>query len=79
MIALREKSLYYLNEIQDFMPAMHDIAIKTELLRKNNVSITEHCFIRMWNLLLNHTIVARRCLIMKNLYIIIELQEKDKA
>lgn len=38
------KSLYYLNEIQDFMPAMHDIAIKTELLRKNNVSITEHCF-----------------------------------
>ncbi len=37
-------TVYYLNEIQNFMPAMHCLTVKTDILRKNNISITEHCF-----------------------------------
>lgn len=38
------ESIYYLDELQDFMPAMHDITVKVDILKKNNISITEHCF-----------------------------------
>ena len=37
-------NIYYLDEIQAFIPNMHSIAVKVDILRKNNISITEHCF-----------------------------------
>lgn len=33
-----------LNECDNFIPAMHTVTVKTEILRKNHISITEHCF-----------------------------------
>jgi len=33
-----------LMELGDFMPAMHALTVKTEVLQKANVRITEHCF-----------------------------------
>lgn len=33
-----------LSEMQDFAPAMHTITIRTEILKKNPIHITEHCF-----------------------------------
>ncbi len=36
--------IYYLDELADFMPAMHDITVKVDILRENGISITEHCF-----------------------------------
>lgn len=35
----------YLNEFDHlYPPAMHSVTVKTELLRKNHIKITEHCF-----------------------------------
>lgn len=33
-----------LNECDGFIPAMHSLTVRTEILQKNNVTITEHCF-----------------------------------
>ena len=38
------ENTYYIDELSGFMPAMHDITIKTDVLRNNAISITEHCF-----------------------------------
>lgn len=35
---------YILNELDFFMPAMHSMTVKTELLKEKKVKITEHCF-----------------------------------
>lgn len=34
----------YLDELEDFMPAMHTLTVKTEILKNSNIKITEHCF-----------------------------------
>lgn len=39
-----EGSEYQLDDYPFFMPAMHTLTVKTELLQKNDLSITEHCF-----------------------------------
>lgn len=39
-----EGEIIYLDELTDFCPAMHDLAVRTELLQKNGIRITEHCF-----------------------------------
>lgn len=33
-----------LNKCDNFIPAMHTLTVKTEILQKNHISITEHCF-----------------------------------
>ena len=33
-----------IDECEDLIPAMHSLTVKTEILQKNHVSITEHCF-----------------------------------
>ncbi len=36
--------MVYLDELSDFAPAMHDLTVRTEILKKNNIHITEKCF-----------------------------------
>lgn len=36
--------VYFLDEIENFMPAMHCLTVKADVLRKNAIRITEHCF-----------------------------------
>lgn len=38
------KTTYDMKDVKKFAPFMHSLSIKTDLLRKGNVSITEHCF-----------------------------------
>lgn len=33
-----------LKELNDFVPAMHTLTVRMEVLKKNNINITEHCF-----------------------------------
>ena len=33
-----------LEDIEDYIPAMHNVTVKTEILRKNHITIMEHCF-----------------------------------
>ena len=35
---------YNLDDYPDFMPAMHTLCVKTEILKQNEITITEHCF-----------------------------------
>lgn len=38
------KTCYDMKDVKGFAPFMHSLCIKTELLRKGNVRVTEHCF-----------------------------------
>lgn len=40
----QEKTAFAIKELKGFSPFMHSLSIRTDLLRKGNVSITEHCF-----------------------------------
>ncbi len=37
-------TIYYLDEGLSFVPNMHSITVKVDILRKNEITITEHCF-----------------------------------
>lgn len=41
---LPERKTLYLSEVTDFVPAMHTMTVRTEILRRHPVHITEHCF-----------------------------------
>ena len=41
---LPQRKTVYLEEVTDFVPAMHTLTVRTEILRKHPVQITEHCF-----------------------------------
>ncbi|MCC2165124.1 glycosyltransferase family A protein [Brotaphodocola catenula] len=38
------RKVFALKDVEGFSPFMHSLAIKTELLKKGNVKVTEHCF-----------------------------------
>ncbi len=40
----KENELIYLDELEEFMPAMHTLTVRTEILKKSGIQITEHCF-----------------------------------
>jgi hypothetical protein len=33
-----------IDDLGEYIPSMHEMAVKTEILKKNNVLVTEHCF-----------------------------------
>lgn len=37
-------TLMHFDEIPDFVPAMHSLCVKTEILKEHSIQITEHCF-----------------------------------
>lgn len=40
----KSDEIVYLNELEQFMPAMHDLTIKTNILKESGITITENCF-----------------------------------
>lgn len=42
--AVPVRELMNFGEILDFEPAMHTLCVKTDILKDNHISITEHCF-----------------------------------
>lgn len=41
---LPEQRTVHLDELTDFVPAMHTLTVRTEILQRNPIHITEHCF-----------------------------------
>lgn len=39
-----EKKIYRLQEVHGFSPFMHNLSVRTSLLKEGKVSVTEHCF-----------------------------------